>query len=69
MGARDLRHISFVDSIYKFSPNCLKNALGKLLLNVKKAYMKGRKIKLDYVLIAIECLDSMLRLGVSGGVI
>lgn len=43
MGARDLRHIRFVDSIYKFWPNCLKNALGKLLLNVQKAYMKGRK--------------------------
>jgi len=66
---KDFRPISLVGGMYKIISKVLANHLRRvahsLISDSQNAFVKGRQI-LDPVLIASECIDSRMKLGVSG---
>ena len=65
---KDFRPISLVGGLYKIIAKVLSNHMRRvvhcLISESQNAFMKGRQI-LDSVLIASECIDSRLKVGVS----
>jgi hypothetical protein len=69
MDIKDFRPISLVGGVYKIISkvlaNRLKMVLEKIISSSQNVFIRGRQI-LKLVLVANECFDSQVRLGVHG---